>query len=156
MILGDILKGVFGERGLAGGITDLLKDIGVLKDPEAIAKAQQALQEFEVAKGQQEIQVEQIFAEDRDSARKREIEIKDKTPMVLATVSVIGFFGILILLINVDIPDKAQNAMLILLGILGGMVGAVFNYYFGSSSGSAKKNDLIDKLMVQAGKEKTK
>ena len=33
MILGDILQGVFGEKGIAGEVVDVLKSSGVIKDP---------------------------------------------------------------------------------------------------------------------------
>lgn len=147
MIFGDIIKGIFGEKGLAGGVVDILRSAGVLKDPEAEAKAIQALKELELAKANIELDIERITASDRDSARKREMEIKDSTPRQIAVVSFIGFFGVLLVLMFIDVPTTAKDALLIMLGALSGIVTSITAYYYGSSSGSAKKNETIDRLM---------
>ncbi len=62
---------------------------------------------------------------------------------VLAAFIVLGFFGVIILLLFVDLSDSVQDALLILLGVLAGGFGAVVQYFFGSSKGSADKNDMI-------------
>lgn len=95
--------------------------------------------------------LEKVFADDRRSAREREIAVKDKTPMVLAFFSFTGFFVILLLLMQMDIPDKAHDPVMIMLGLLGGMVTAVVSYYFGSSSGSAAKTAVMGKIMGRKG-----
>lgn len=147
MIFDDVLKSVFGERGLTGGVMDILKATGILKDPEVALKAETALREFEIAKGGQELDRERVSAADRDSARKREIEVKDKTPRQIAWVSFIGFFLILLTLMFIPVPPTAKDALLIMLGTLAGIVTSISSYYYGSSSGSARKNETIDKLM---------
>ena len=43
-----LLSGIFGDRGLVGSVTDILKGAGVLKDPEMEWKVQQALLEYEL------------------------------------------------------------------------------------------------------------
>ena len=43
-----ILKGVFGDRGLVGGVVDTLKTTGVIKDPEMELKIMQSLQDYEI------------------------------------------------------------------------------------------------------------
>lgn len=47
-IIGDLLTGVFGQKGLVGSVTDILKGTGVLKDPEMEFKVQQALMTYEL------------------------------------------------------------------------------------------------------------
>ena len=47
-LVGELLTGVFGQRGLVGSVTDILKGAGVLKDPEMELKVQQALMDYEV------------------------------------------------------------------------------------------------------------
>lgn len=149
MIIGDLIKGIFGDRGLTGGVMDVLRDTGLIKDPEAARKAEEALHAFELAKGQQVIAEEQIFAADRDSARKREMEVKDKTPRQIAWVSFVGFFAILLVLMFVNVPATAKDALLIMLGTLAGIVTSITAYYYGSSSGSTRKNEIIEKMMKE-------
>lgn len=48
IIWDDILKGVFGDKGLAGTVVDVLKSTGVMTDPEQQMKIQQAMQDYEV------------------------------------------------------------------------------------------------------------
>jgi len=119
--------------------------------PEILLKLKQAEQEFAVKMKELDISLDQINALDRDSARKREIAVKDKTPMLIALVSFFGFFGILILLIFKQIPDTAKDPLMIMLGALGGIVVSITQYYYGSSSGSAKKSESIEKLMNGKG-----
>lgn len=147
MIIGDLIKGIFGDRGLTGGVMDVLRSTGILKDPEAALKAEEALRAYELAKGSQEIASEQVFAQDRESARKREIEVKDKTPRQIAWVSFIGFFSILLVLMFVHIPATAKDALLIMLGTLAGIVTSITAYYYGSSSGSSRKSEIIDRML---------
>jgi 1,4-dihydroxy-2-naphthoate octaprenyltransferase len=93
------------------------------------------------------IDSEKIHIEDRSSARQREIAVKDKTPAILASVSFIGFFGILGLMMFVEVPANAKDPLLIMLGALGAIVTGITQYYFGSSSGSAKKNDILARII---------
>lgn len=95
--------------------------------------------------------LEKVFAEDRRSAREREIAVKDKTPMVLAFFSFTGFFVILLLLMQIDIPERAHDSLMIMLGLLGAMVTGVTTYYFGSSSGSAAKTTAMNKIIGRKG-----
>lgn len=44
----SFLSEIFGKGGLVGGVVDILKSTGVIKDPEMEIKARQALFDFEV------------------------------------------------------------------------------------------------------------
>src|SRR3990172_1849137 len=133
------LLDIFGSGGIVGSVMDVLRGTGVIKDPEAELKVKSALLEFEDKAKLRANDLEKIQADDRASARAREIAVKDKTPQILAFISLFGFFGILTALIFADIPPTAKDVLYVMVGVLGTLVTGVVQYYFGSSSGSSNK-----------------
>ncbi len=113
---------------------------------EQIAALKQAEMALAARTKELDIDLERIHASDRDSARRREIEVKDYVPGILAGIITVGFFGVLGFMLKNELPAAGRDALLVMLGALGGAWGSVVAYYFGSSSGSASKNTLIDKL----------
>lgn len=93
------------------------------------------------------VQLSQATVEDRDSARKRQIDLRDKTPAVLAAVAVISFVGLIVLVIHGYTPAEAmRDGFWMLVGALIATYKDVYGYYFGSSSGSHAKDRTIDNL----------
>jgi surface polysaccharide O-acyltransferase-like enzyme len=64
---------------------------------------------------------------------------------VLGSVIVIGIIIIIVLLINNEIPEDNKDALNLVIGAIIGAFLTVVGYFFGSSLGSAKKNDIIDR-----------
>lgn len=60
-------------------------------------------------------------------------------------VIVAGFFVLLGMLIYEAIPPTNENILSIAIGALIGFAGAVVTYFFGSSKGSADKNEMLKK-----------
>lgn len=90
--------------------------------------------------------MEKIAADDRSSARAREITTGDNTPKVLAGLVTIGFFGLLTFILKWGVPAEGHDIIIAMVGILGTAWVSIMNYYFGSSSGSAAKSVTLDKL----------
>jgi hypothetical protein len=115
--------------------------------PEQLQAIRLADQQFELKMkelGYDHIEkLEQLAVADRKSAREREIAIKDWTPKVLAMVVTIGYFGVLAYMLQHGVPKEGGEALLVMLGALGGGWGSMLAYYYGSSSGSAAKNELL-------------
>jgi len=86
---------------------------------------------------------------DRDSARNREIQVKDKTPSIGFYLLTTGFYGLIAFFCLCALkPDLKPNAevmdiLKIMVGSLGtAWIGSV-NYYYGSTSGSRSKDLLL-------------
>ena len=114
--------------------------------PEQLARLREVDANFKVSMKKLDIDLAQIDASDRNSARQREVALKDRTPMILAGVVCLGFFGTLIGLLLYGLPPRGQDAVLILLGALSAAFTAIVNYYYGSSSGSKAKEQIIDQM----------
>jgi len=84
------------------------------------------------------VEIYQLEVEDRDSARKREVEIA-KTGRIdwlfnLTGLVGLGAFGVIIwAIIALDIPDANKELFYHLIGIVEGVSLSIFGYYFGNS-----------------------
>jgi uncharacterized membrane protein len=64
---------------------------------------------------------------------------------ILGALIVIGFFSLLILLIMAAVPTENKDLLNLVVGALIGVFTSVVGYYFGSSIGSAKKDEMLRK-----------
>jgi hypothetical protein len=85
----------------------------------------------------------QIAAGDRDSARAREVALRDRIPAILAITITVGFFGMLAVVMHYGVQPQSEKLVDIMLGSLGAAWLSVVTYYFGSSAGSDKKTELL-------------
>lgn len=153
-ILGTLLGGPAG--GAVGGL--IASALGTSNDPAdvqaALANPEAAVKLREVeARRQVELRalaVDMAKAEiataaaDRASAREREAKTGDTmTPRTLAMLVTVGFFGVLAWLLTYGKPDAGGDALLVMLGALGGAWASIISYYFGSSAGSAAKTEIL-------------
>jgi len=99
--------------------------------------------DFKARMAEAGIEMERIAAGDRDSARRRQVDMGDWTPSALGVVIMGGFFGILTLVLLSDLPEGTSDVVNVLLGALGGMCAQVGNYFFGSSRGSKNKDAVL-------------
>jgi hypothetical protein len=71
-----------------------------------------------------------------------QVATQSRIPAILASITTVGFFGILILLFFNKV-DPANNALMIMLGSLGTAWTGVIGFYFGSSHGSQQKDQML-------------
>lgn len=89
---------------------------------------------------------------DRDSARNREIQVKDRTPAHLAYMIIGGFFGVataqLVALMGwPDVAAKIPPQGWVIIGNISGYLAAEAKaaaaYYFGTTQDSGRKTELL-------------
>lgn len=66
-----------------------------------------------------------------------------KVQAAIAFLVIFGFYACIWLAMTRDVTVGMRDALLILIGSIAAAFGVVVGYYFGSSSGSAKKDELL-------------
>jgi hypothetical protein len=87
-------------------------------------------------------ELEKLAVEDRDSARQMQIATKSRTAPVLAWIVVLSFLLVVLCVLRGWGRVEAAFAGT-LVGYIAGMANQVISYYFGSSSGSDRKTELL-------------
>ena len=97
---------------------------------------------------QHESDLVETSAKDRADARARETTVKDWTPRILAYGVVLAWVGINGFLLKhamsgSSLPPDMATIIMRVLGTLDAALTFVLGYYFGSSAGSARKDELL-------------
>lgn len=141
------VKAITEALGLKAGASE--KDVAAAlagATPDQLLALKQADHAFALKMEELGVNLEEINARDRDSARRREIDTGDSwTPRLLAMGVTAGFFGVLAYMLKYGLPAEAggRDAMLLMLGSLGTAWTGIVAYYFGSSAGSKAKTDAM-------------
>ena len=108
---------------------------------DQIASVQQAEIALKAKAQELGLDFEKLAVEDRASARQMQSATHSWIPPFLAVGITVGFFGILYALMS-DRVTKSDELM-IMLGSLSTAWTGVIAFYFGSSAGSQRKDELI-------------
>ena len=108
---------------------------------DQIASIQQAEIALKAKAQELNLDFEKLAVEDRASARQMQSATHSWIPPFLAVGITVGFFGILYALMS-DRVAKSDELM-IMLGSLSTAWTGVIAFYFGSSAGSQRKDELI-------------
>jgi hypothetical protein len=127
---GDESKTADDIASLLGGVT-----------PDHLAAMKKIDDDFKAKMAELNVDLAKIAVDNTQSARQMQISTKDWIPRVLAICVSLGFFGILVIMLLFPMPKG--EAFTLLLGALASGWGAVMNFYFGSSSGSKAKTDIL-------------
>jgi hypothetical protein len=125
------LLNVFGDKGLVGSVTDILKGVGIIKDPEAELKVTQALMNYELQMHQQiSAQMETVNATMREEAKSEHWIQWTWRPLVGITFSSVIINNYILLpylkkfgMLSIDIPAELWSTMLVVLGVAAGSRG---------------------------------
>ena len=132
---------------------------GEFTGKEAIEKIGEALQdspelsEEEKAEAAELVRIElkefELANQDRDSARKREVELAKtgSNDFLMYATGLTALSSFILMICAVIFIEKVQDNPLAvhLLGMIEGIAGSIFFYYFGSSKGSKDKNEILIK-----------
>ena len=130
--VGRLLNKVLPDKGVMGVLKDVL-DLDEDLTPEDKERASQAL-----------IRAYEAEVSDRDSARKREVEIaktgKNDWLFSLTGVVGLGAFAVIIwAILALEIPAENKELFYHLIGIVEGVALSIFGFYFGTSMKDDKK-----------------
>ena len=132
-LLGNIAPNILGVAG------DLLPDAGVLgMVKNLIDKDEKIAPEDKAIIHDQIKELYELEVADRDSARKREVEIAKtgKTDYMHITTGLIGlgcFCFMIYAIVYLQIPESNKEVWINLIGIVQGIVLSIFGFYYGSA-----------------------
>jgi hypothetical protein len=128
---------------------DEIKVAVLAASPADLLKYKEAELEFAKAMSDAGIQVEQIAAADRASARDREVRTQDWTPRILAGFVVAGWLFAQWYLLHNVVDTSMRELVNRLLGTADAALMLVLSYYFGSSASSKTQSDTIATIAKQ-------
>jgi Fe2+ transport system protein B len=158
LIAKSIIKNVTSGGGgkVIDAVTGLI-DKSTFSKEEKEAKRlefEQLYAQIEKEKEEQATKQLEAVLSDMQSARDREIQIatSDSAPLINKIVTpILGFSIILLTFILFYIVlfrtlGAEKDVVIYILGVLSAITTQIISYYFGSSSGSTKKDDTINKM----------
>ena len=172
--LAPTLAGMFGTPIMGAGVGLLCKVLGLEATPEnaqlvaeqaaagqltgeqliALRKAESdaklALEELGLSYN---YKTNELEVRNTESARAREVAIKDKTPAIGFYACSLGFFSLLIILAFHSVPESSRDLLNIMLGALGLAWGNQVKYYYGGAAGDDRVNEMLHSSIPANGKE---
>ena len=128
------------ESKTVEAVTEVLN--GGKMTPDQVSAIRLADFEFKKFLEVNKIKIEEIAAQDRDSARAMQIATHSKMPAVLTVMVTVGFFGVLSLLFFH--PElKGNEIVMVMVGQLSAVWAGCVAFYTGTTFGSANKNALL-------------
>lgn len=110
--------------------------------PEQLAELKKVEAYFTAKMKELDVDLERIAAEDRASARKREATVGGFAVPAIAAIVIVGFFAaVFASLLGFAQVESAMAGTLV--GFVAAKAEQVVSYYFGSSAGSAQKNEML-------------
>jgi hypothetical protein len=122
------LTGILPKEGVLGIVKNILDSDSSLTPEEKEKVLEQALEAYK------------IEVSDRDSARKREVELrKYGTDWMFNATGVVGLLAFAFLVYTVvttEVPETNKEIFIHMIGIVEGVALSIFGYYFGSAKKS--------------------
>lgn len=131
----------------SGDIGGAIKKVGDILSNDPSPEAKAALLDLEKFKAEWALELYKLDIADRDSARQREAAIK-ASGGANWMMDIAGIFGLLVFaymvytMIHIPLYPENRELFIHLLGVVEGIIIAIYSYYFGSSMGSRLKDNL--------------
>lgn len=145
-LAGGLISKALGGSGDAAADPKQVEKLLLGQDPETLVKLKAVEADFAAKMKELDISEEKLTYDDRDSARKREIAVKDWIPGTMAVLVTSGFFSVLSYMMTHHIPVEDRDTLNLMLGSLGTAWISIISYYFGSSMSSRTKDTTISNL----------
>ena len=119
------LTGILPKEGVLGVVKNLLDSDDTLTPEEKKKALEQALEAYK------------IEVSDRDSARKREVELRkygaDWMFNATGVVGLLAFAFLVYTVVTTEVPASNKEIFIHMIGIVEGVALSIFGYYFGSA-----------------------
>ena len=141
---GVAVAGLTKVLGIDGGtVADVTKAISDGRvTPEQVAEIRKLELQYQADEKERGFKYSELEFKDRDSARQMQIVTHSSTPTVLTYMVTVGFFSILgWMLADPHVIDSPP--LMIMLGSLGTAWTGCISYWFGTTSGSLAKSNLL-------------
>lgn len=127
------------------GDTGSVEDFLLAANPEILQQLKIAEMEFDREMRKLDIDLEKIAANERASARGFAKDTTISPQVLLSIVYMVGYFGVLFMFMTgrLSVPEHFASMFSGLLGVLSAAQVQIMNFWFGSSSGSKRKTEVI-------------
>jgi hypothetical protein len=128
------------DGGTDADVTKAISDGRVT--PEQIAEIKKLEMQYQQDEKERGFRYAELEFKDRDSARQMQIVTHSSTPTILTYMVTMGFFGILgWMLADPNVIESAP--LMVMLGSLATAWTGCISYWFGTTSGSRAKTELL-------------
>ncbi len=111
--------------------------------PQQLIQLKKLDLDFKKAMAEIGITEQEIAAMDRDSARKREMTVRDNIPGIVCILLTLGVFAAWFTLFYFPMQQSAKGLLDTMLGSVSTVWIMSMTYYYGSSIGSKRKTELM-------------
>jgi hypothetical protein len=133
-------------KAATGNLGGAISDVTSLLKGEDSQEAKALLNELEIRRMEFEKEMYELEVKDRESARLRQVELaktgnKDYMMTVSGIVALAVFLVAVLVGLFTELTEAQEKVYLHILGIVEGVALTIWNFYYGSSSGSKDKDN---------------
>lgn len=147
--LGGLAGQILGGLVSGGKVSDIEEAI-LTQKPETLLALKKLEQDYILKLEELGVEQSKVEASDRSSARDL-AKVNMRPQMMLSLLFIGGYFIILSAFFvgKIEISPELKEPFLILLGVITANVPSIMQFWFGTSSGSQRKTDLLAEQVVK-------